>query len=684
MNSRLLLTFVTITLGVCSITTAQDKFEPFPTTIQTSRDFKYDLTRLVGDGDFELVSGPSNLKISQDGQVDWYAGNGFRGTQKLVFKVKKNGKEESYRFDLTVSSSPPQPVSGARKPAPTAEELAEWVWFPTSIQTSRDFSYNVARLLGPGQFRLVKGPGGLKVSNDGMIQWYAGNGFRGTQKLVIEYKDASGKATTRYFKMLVDTSPPRPIQSSAIRTPTIGTPKVDTPKVATSRTPTTTVETPSVPNPGNTSENAAAPATKQGHTVLQFPQPGGWVVTPDGVTMIVSLPEQAQLVYIDTLNDKELKRVDVEFQPMALALQGDTLYAAAKGSSVIYALDAKSGQANKEIFVGREAILNMACHPSEGLLYATTGKFRVYAIDPASGKANLTKAAGHFIAVDPVAGEFVYTGVQPRDRNEVIIEETARGEFRIYFDRWGPRSILMKYAVSGTSLKLASAQDNAAVNGWWMHLTPDGKRIMMVGGGGWRPKDEGSGGGYITAVFSTGNLEARIGQLPQKLNTVFHPVLDVGIINDYGVELIPFKSKSLVPLPAIPLSESRDQFRTVSLLTFGGQGSKVILWNGDNIAKQQGLHFIPLTLSDKDREVLAQAYGKRAATPTSRPGANPFTSQPRQLREWSDITGRFSIKATFVTLIGQGVKLKKSDGTTITVPLAQLSKEDQAYVNGLK
>src|SRR5207302_1306354 len=82
--------------------------------------------------------------------------------------------------------------------------------------------------------------------------------------------------------------------------------------------------------------------------LFPLPPPGGWVMTPDNVTLIVSLPEQAQLVYFDTVASKEMKRVDLDFQPGALALQGTTLFAAARGASLVYALELESGKVKKE------------------------------------------------------------------------------------------------------------------------------------------------------------------------------------------------------------------------------------------------------------------------------------------------------------------------------------------------
>jgi hypothetical protein len=339
-----------------------------------------------------------------------------------------------------------------------------------------------------------------------------------------------------------------------------------------------------------------------------MPFPGGFVMTPDLVTLIVSLPEQAQLIYVDTVEDRIAQRLTVDFQPTALALQGDTLFAATRGSALIYALDVKTAQVKKRFNAGGEAIRHLACHPAQGRLYATSTDHHVYSIDPATGDVRQTAAQGDFIAVDPVDGRFVYTGIQPADRNTIHIREMPGRRFVVSRDTWGPRARLMKYGVEGETLRQVAGQDNAAVNGWWMHLTPDGKRLMFVGGGGWRPLERsGSGGGYYTAVYDTEDLKTMVGQAPHGLNILFHPVLNLGVSNAYSSDLTLFQGRSLVELRKIHLGA--EQERRTSVLAFCGQGSKILLWTGDHPEKQQGLIVVPLKLSDGDWNLLAQHYG---------------------------------------------------------------------------
>lgn len=49
-------------------------------------------------------------------------------------------------------------------------------------------------------------------------------------------------------------------------------------------------------------------------------------------------------------------------------------------------------------------------------------------------------------------------------------------------------------------------------------------------------------------------------------------------------------------------------------------------------------------------------------------------------RTWKDASGKFSIEAVFVSKAASTITLKKEDGKEVTLPIAKLSKEDQAWI----
>ena len=52
--------------------------------------------------------------------------------------------------------------------------------------------------------------------------------------------------------------------------------------------------------------------------------------------MIVSIPSRAELIYFDTVADKEIKHVSLDFKPAAMALRGKNLFVAQKGASLLH------------------------------------------------------------------------------------------------------------------------------------------------------------------------------------------------------------------------------------------------------------------------------------------------------------------------------------------------------------
>jgi hypothetical protein len=546
---------------------------------------------------FYKEGGPPGMTISEDGTLRWtppaeYAG---RSLPALV-TVRAGGRDQSINFEIPVvrgpaAKAPPRPAAGAE---PAAGKKDPPIVLDRPLQTlprkgvvGKEFVYQLwIKGVPNAKFLKYGGPRDATVTEKGLLRWVPSP----------EYVRAGINMTVR-----ADKDYPVTVFIEVTRAPAA---------VATEKSRPGTKEPAITKAPaagGKTTAAGQAPGPS--HPVLTVPQPGGWVMTPDGVTLILSAPEQGELLYIDTVKPRLLRRVEVDFKPGALALQGHDLYAAAQGSSLVYVLDARTGKQKKEIDVGGDAVAHLACHPSRGLLYASTASFKVYAIDPRAGKAHPTRARGYFLAVDPRGGKYVYTGLQPPQRTEVVTVTGPDGKVRFVYDDWGPRAVLVKYVVAGTDLRSVAVQTNAAVNGWWMHLTPDGKRITIVVGGGWRPPaGSGTGGGYVAALFSTDNLKSMVGQVPVGLNLAVHPVLNILVVNHHGLDLTLHNARSLVVRRGGKVVLSRKECRTPSVLTFGGRGRYIIVWNGNDRAGNQGLHFVPLELTAAERAALRKAY----------------------------------------------------------------------------
>lgn len=347
----------------------------------------------------------------------------------------------------------------------------------------------------------------------------------------------------------------------------------------------------------------------QGHGETSFKLSGfgGAVLLPDQQTLVVSDPTTANLIYIDTVGEKESKRVEVEFKPGALAVQGDKLYAAAQGSTKVHVLEAATGKDLKTITVPGAALGSLGCHPAKGLLYGVDTSGSVFSIDPAQGTATKTKAKGQMLAVDAASGEFVYTGIQKPIKDVLVIQRQGGGGARVSLAKANRQALMLKYEVKGPDLELAAANDNAAINGASMGLSPDGKKIAMAGGGGMEIEGRRN---YAIAVFSTSDLKDQLGLVetgPYPTLVAFHPLLSLGAACKRGgaTEILIFNAKTFTIKQTIPAGKNFPAY-----VGFGGKGTKVIFAERPLGKPECVVKLFPLTLTDQDREALGKSSAK--------------------------------------------------------------------------
>ena len=115
-----------------------------------------------------------------------------------------------------------------------------------------------------------------------------------------------------------------------------------------------------------------------------FPGIGGWVVLPDGETLVIAVPERAELAYVDTVAHKELKHVTLPFKPDHLALQGDLLCVSVQGGSEIHILGVKDGAPRRQVRLS-ESVEDMVCQPGRKVAVATSSGSCIFGLDAATG-----------------------------------------------------------------------------------------------------------------------------------------------------------------------------------------------------------------------------------------------------------------------------------------------------------
>jgi hypothetical protein len=137
-----------------------------------------------------------------------------------------------------------------------------------------------------------------------------------------------------------------------------------------------------------------------------------------------------------------------------------------------------------------------------------------------------------------------------------------------------------------------------------------------------------NGTAFLKLLFATDKLDAMVGQAPHGNTIAFHPGLNLAAVNHHGQEVELMNAKSLVSKMKFELPGGGGDSK-VHLLAFGGKGTNLIVWNGDNPqGPTEGLHILPLPLSSEKRGILTKAYGTLPPAPKATAAASKATPTP--------------------------------------------------------
>ena len=385
-----------------------------------------------------------------------------------------------------------------------------------------------------------------------------------------------------------DPAPPKPARKA--ETPPVAAPRQQKVDYAAEEP-----ANPAAGEPGHSGEAPSGPAT------FKLPPAGGAVMLNDGKTLVVSATSQATLIYIDTVANKELQRVEVDFAPTALAVLGNQLIASAKGSSSVHVLAAATGKLIRTIKLEGEPIKALACNPHRGYVYGTNTADEVIAINSVAGTSKKTAARGQMIAVGAGDRKYVYTGIQKPIRDTLVFREQGN-QVHVSSRRTGINGGLLQFEVQGDDLVPVTLNDNAADNGRYIGVSADGKLAAMAGGGGWKSKNDPKRN-YCIAIFDTSDMKTMVGQVetdPFPAAIAFHPTINLGAAFNTTVVSV-FSTKSFTKKDTFKVQQAG----AALFLGFAANGTKVVYCpeGGTNCVTQVW----PITLSDKDKDALKSA-----------------------------------------------------------------------------
>jgi hypothetical protein len=376
----------------------------------------------------------------------------------------------------------------------------------------------------------------------------------------------------------------------------------------------------------------ALPCAAEEVGTMSIPVPGGWALAPDRTTLVVAATDKGQLIYIDTVAEKELKRVDLDFKPTCIVIQGTKMFVATKGASKVCQLDLDTGKMQLEFKLTGEPTTVLVGNSDKGPIFAANTNDEITMIDTETGQHHKTSAHGMYLALSP-DGKYLYTGTQKPIKDELIIQRSGN-MYKMSVAQSNKRAFVLKYEVGTKSLKLVGANDNAAINGRALTLSSDGKRFAMAGGGGWESKNARKAN-YVIAVFETDDMKTQVGEVATGAypnNIAFHPALNIGVAEQSGGNhrLMLFNSKSLADIGKLVAGGRREFVTGQTLLGFAAKGTKAI-WcsaapdrTGLKELKDSTLYLFQLDLDEEQKKTLAATYGEVAKTPAK--PADPATA----------------------------------------------------------
>ncbi len=197
-------------------------------------------------------------------------------------------------------------------------------------------------------------------------------------------------------------------------------------------------------------------------------------------------------------------KVPVESSIVSACANGGSLYLMLKTPSALAKVDPTTGKIDKQWLL-KSTSASVAVYPIQNRAFFPVGG-NIQALDLQTSEVSSTKFICTKVRVDP-RQKFCYSYIHPGFRNDsghMIV-----GGRPVFFQRssgdWAQTS-LVRHAIADDELLVSSFRLNAASNGRVLHVSPDGRWIAVVGGGGWRPTSVEGKTGYGVAVFSADDL----------------------------------------------------------------------------------------------------------------------------------------------------------------------------------
>lgn len=264
------------------------------------------------------------------------------------------------------------------------------------------------------------------------------------------------------------------------------------------------------------------PSLGDSQTLPSVSEPVAQLVDLPSLHCFLAIPEDAKHVdVIDYGNSLHVQRWKLQGRPQAAVFVDGKTYISITSPNRLIEFDPKSGKELQRWELKQSAPKSFAVAPKHNLAFLVQGdELRILNLD--SGESRLSPYSVTGIACDPNQ-EFVYGFYRPpfesdTERGHILIEGRP-----VYFEfdpgktNWS-QSTLFRFKIatgkSSGSLVLSQVRLKAASNARQLTISADGSILGIVGGGGWRPTDNNSAGGYGILFLDANDLDHMLRFVP--------------------------------------------------------------------------------------------------------------------------------------------------------------------------
>lgn len=549
-------------------------------------------------------------------------------------------------FDTASVPAAEETASTDSSPPETGDESGADNTLPAKVSSGKRVTLKLQAAAG-STWDIVSGPKGASIATDGTFAWTPTKVDTGPQQFKIKRKSGGKVDFIRLSTEVVD------ISDLAGKPPVIPTPNRSTPGV---RPP---VAPPAESEPDL--EDVGIHPLTDVQVGLSYSLDGNALLVADGDTLKVIDHSGLAVVKSHTFTSRYRQWIERPEYYVALAAKSIDL------------IDKKSLAVIKSIDVDYAQLNSMAVHPTKKVTYV--GVMKPSEKDHIASKPILevNEETGAVKALSDVYGMWLAVN---RDGSRLVtgLHQIYKDESGFNLrDKFAHVDLVTSYDITGDRPLRNSINEQPGANGRRFVMSPDGKHVSYIAGGG------AGGYGYSIAALAVEDVSRessryQIEAYPTDL--AYHPALNLVACTN-GKRVWIFNRKTGEPEQS--RWDERTAFKDIERIFFAPGGRRLMVAH-KHPSRGLVLQAVSIKLTPEEESAAPPPPGT-----TARPVAADATSSTKGMKKvWTDQTGKFRIDAELVDVKNGMAVLKRADGEVIQVKVDAFSAEDQRLLRNAK